>query len=127
MRREYSPADIRKSLPDVLRTFMRSRIHPATVTGNELNYAGSLTLSPELLEAADIPHMNWCRSSTSAVAVHEQVDGAHNLSWGYQPWRAGVSPEWAVVRRGVCAARESGTTASPDPQVDEAATQLAGG
>ena len=44
----------------MLRTFMRSKIHRATVTGSDLNYAGSLTLTPELLKAADI-------------AVHELV------------------------------------------------------
>jgi aspartate 1-decarboxylase len=33
---------------------MRSKIHRATVTGSDLNYVGSLTLSPELLKAADI-------------------------------------------------------------------------
>jgi aspartate 1-decarboxylase len=38
----------------MLRTFMHSKIHRATVTGSDLNYIGSLTLSPELLEAADI-------------------------------------------------------------------------
>ena len=38
----------------MLRTFMRSKIHRATVTGSDLDYVGSLTLSPELLKAADI-------------------------------------------------------------------------
>jgi len=38
----------------MLRSFMRSKIHRATVTGSDLNYVGSLTLSPELLKAADI-------------------------------------------------------------------------
>jgi aspartate 1-decarboxylase len=38
----------------MLHTFMRSKIHRATVTGSDLNYVGSLTLSPELLKAADI-------------------------------------------------------------------------
>jgi aspartate 1-decarboxylase len=38
----------------MLRTFMNSKIHRATVTDSNLNYVGSLTLSPELLEAADI-------------------------------------------------------------------------
>ena len=33
---------------------MRSKIHRATVTDSDLNYVGSLTLSPELLKAADI-------------------------------------------------------------------------
>ena len=38
----------------MLRTFLRSKIHRATVTGSDLDYVGSLTLSPELLKAADI-------------------------------------------------------------------------
>jgi aspartate 1-decarboxylase len=38
----------------VLRTFLRSKIHRATVTGSDLDYVGSLTLSTELLKAADI-------------------------------------------------------------------------
>jgi aspartate 1-decarboxylase len=38
----------------MLRTFMHSKIHRATVTDSNLNYIGSLTLSPELLDAADI-------------------------------------------------------------------------
>ena len=38
----------------MLRTFLHSKIHRATVTGSDLNYVGSLTLSPELLKAADI-------------------------------------------------------------------------
>jgi aspartate 1-decarboxylase len=38
----------------MLRTFMRSKIHRATVTDSQLHYVGSLTLSPELLRAADI-------------------------------------------------------------------------
>jgi aspartate 1-decarboxylase len=38
----------------MLRTFMRSKIHRATITDSDLNYVGSLTLSPELLDAADI-------------------------------------------------------------------------
>jgi aspartate 1-decarboxylase len=36
------------------RTFMNGKIHRATVTGSELSYVGSLTLSPELLDAAGI-------------------------------------------------------------------------
>ena len=38
----------------MLRTFLRSETHRAMVTGSDLNYVGSLTMSPELLEAADI-------------------------------------------------------------------------
>ncbi|MFJ1792326.1 aspartate 1-decarboxylase [Kitasatospora griseola] len=36
------------------RTFMHSKIHRATVTDSNLNYVGSITISPELLEAAEI-------------------------------------------------------------------------
>lgn len=36
------------------RTFMRAKIHRATITDSDLNYVGSLTLSPELLEAAGL-------------------------------------------------------------------------
>jgi aspartate 1-decarboxylase len=44
----------RLGICNMLRTFMRSKIHRATVTDSDLNYVGSLTISPELLEAADI-------------------------------------------------------------------------
>jgi aspartate 1-decarboxylase len=33
---------------------MKSKIHRATVTGADLHYVGSITLDPELLDAADI-------------------------------------------------------------------------
>lgn len=39
------------------RRMLKSKIHRATVTHADLSYEGSITLSPELLEAADIlPH-----------------------------------------------------------------------
>jgi aspartate 1-decarboxylase len=42
------------------RTMLKSKIHRATVTDSDLHYVGSITVDPELLEAADI-------------LVHEQV------------------------------------------------------
>lgn len=36
------------------RTFMHSKIHRATVTDSNLNYVGSVTISPELLAVARI-------------------------------------------------------------------------
>ncbi len=36
------------------RTMLKSKIHRATVTDCDLNYVGSITIDPELLEAADI-------------------------------------------------------------------------
>lgn len=36
------------------RTMMKSKIHRATVTGADLNYVGSITLDPALMERADL-------------------------------------------------------------------------
>jgi aspartate 1-decarboxylase len=33
---------------------LKSKVHRATVTGSDLHYVGSLTMDPDLLEAADI-------------------------------------------------------------------------
>ncbi|MGW1871407.1 aspartate 1-decarboxylase [Streptomyces mauvecolor] len=38
----------------MLRTFMNSKIHRATISDSNLNYVGSITISPELLDAAGI-------------------------------------------------------------------------
>ena len=37
-----------------MRTMLKSKIHRATVTGADINYQGSVTLDPLLMEAADI-------------------------------------------------------------------------
>ena len=36
------------------RTMLKSKLHRATVTGSDLNYVGSITVDPDLLEAADL-------------------------------------------------------------------------
>lgn len=33
---------------------LKSKIHRATITGSDLNYVGSITIDPDLLDAADI-------------------------------------------------------------------------
>jgi aspartate 1-decarboxylase len=38
----------------MLRTMCKSKIHRATVTGADLNYVGSITIDPLLMEAADL-------------------------------------------------------------------------
>lgn len=38
----------------MLRTFMNAKIHRATITDSNLDYVGSITISPELLDAAGI-------------------------------------------------------------------------
>ena len=37
-----------------MRTMLRSKVHRATVTQADLNYEGSITLDPLMMEAADI-------------------------------------------------------------------------
>ncbi len=44
----------------MIRTMLKSKIHRATITDSDLHYVGSITVDPDLLEAADID-------------VHEQV------------------------------------------------------
>ena len=36
------------------RVMCKSKLHRATVTGADLNYVGSITIDPELMEAADL-------------------------------------------------------------------------
>lgn len=36
------------------RTMLKSKVHRATVTQSDLHYVGSLTLDPDLMEAADL-------------------------------------------------------------------------
>lgn len=38
----------------MIRTMLKSKVHRATITDSDLNYVGSITMDPELLEAADI-------------------------------------------------------------------------
>lgn len=37
-----------------MRVMLKSKVHRATVTGADIDYEGSITLDPELMEAADI-------------------------------------------------------------------------
>jgi aspartate 1-decarboxylase len=39
---------------NAMRTMLKSKIHHATVTGADINYEGSITLDPALMDAADI-------------------------------------------------------------------------
>ena len=51
------------------RTMLKSKIHRATVTDCDLHYVGSITIDPELLDAADI-------SEFEQVAVVDIDNGA---------------------------------------------------
>ncbi len=63
----------------LLRTFLRAKIHRATVTGADLDYVGSITIDANLMDAADIDHLekveiyditNGARLSTYALRGH---------------------------------------------------------
>ncbi len=52
----------------MIREFFKAKLHKATVTQADLNYEGSLTVDPDLLDAA-------------GIAVHEKVD-IYNITNG---------------------------------------------
>ena len=38
----------------MIRTMLKSKVHRARVTGSDLHYVGSITIDPDLLDAADV-------------------------------------------------------------------------
>jgi aspartate 1-decarboxylase len=63
---------------------LKSKIHRATVTGSDLHYVGSITIDPELLEAADMLEFeqvavvdvdNGARFETYTIAGGERGSG----------------------------------------------------
>jgi len=74
----------------LLRTFLRAKIHRATVTDADLDYVGSVTIDADLMEAIDLDHLervdiwdvtNGARISTYAMRGRSgsgviQINGA---------------------------------------------------
>src|SRR5947199_7181270 len=54
---------------NAMRTMLKSKIHRATVTGADVDYEGSITLDPDLMDAADI-------LPNEAVAVWDVTNGS---------------------------------------------------
>ncbi len=52
-----------------LRTFLRAKIHRATVTAADLDYVGSITIDADLMDAADIDHLE-------EVDIYDITNGA---------------------------------------------------
>ncbi len=50
------------------RVMLKSKIHRATITDCDLHYVGSITIDPDLLEAADILEHEQVECSTSTTA-----------------------------------------------------------
>lgn len=53
----------------LLRTFLRAKIHRATVTEADLDYVGSVTVDSDLLDAADLDHLEQ-------VEIYDITNGA---------------------------------------------------
>lgn len=53
----------------LLRTFLRAKIHRATVTMADLDYVGSVTIDADLMDAADIDHLE-------EVDIYDITNGA---------------------------------------------------
>lgn len=75
-----------------MRTMLKSKIHRATVTGADVNYEGSITLDPVLMEAADIlPY--------EQVHVVDVTNGARLVTYAIE----GARGEGEVVLNGAAA------------------------
>jgi len=62
------------------RTMLKSKIHRATVTGSDLHYVGSITIDPELLEAADIrPHEQVAVVDAGTLLPPRELSGSIRL------------------------------------------------
>jgi aspartate 1-decarboxylase len=58
----------------MLRTLLRAKIHRATVTAADIEYVGSVTIDAELMEAADLDHLErveiWDVTSGARVTTY---------------------------------------------------------
>jgi aspartate 1-decarboxylase len=64
-----------------MRIMLKSKIHRATVTGADVNYEGSITLDPVLMEAADIlpyEQVHVVDVNNGARLVTYAIEGAPN-------------------------------------------------
>jgi aspartate 1-decarboxylase len=75
------------------RTMCKSKIHRATVTGADLNYVGSITIDPVLMEAADLMEFEQ-------VAVVNVNNGSRFETYVIpgEPGRGGVCLNGAAAR-----------------------------
>jgi aspartate 1-decarboxylase len=66
----------------MLRTFLRAKIHRATVTAADLDYVGSVTVDADLMEAADLDHLErveiWDVTSGARVNTYAMRGCAGN-------------------------------------------------
>ena len=73
------------------RRMLKSKIHRATVTGADLNYVGSISIGPELLDAADI-------AEHEQVAVLDVNNGARFETYAIVGQRGEVCLNGAAAR-----------------------------
>jgi aspartate 1-decarboxylase len=78
----------------MLRTFLKSKIHRATVTRTDLHYPGSITIDEALLEAADIlpyekvqvVNLNNGARLETYVMVGKKNSGVVGMNGGMARW-----------------------------------------
>ena len=73
------------------RRMMKSKIHRATVTGTEVDYAGSISLDPDLMKRADI--VPW-----EQVAVLDVDNGARFETYAIEGESGQVQVNGAAAR-----------------------------
>ena len=88
------------------RTMLKSKIHRATVTDCDLHYVGSITIDPDLLEAADILRARAGRTSSTSTTAPAS-----------RPTRSPASAARATMKVNGAAARlvHRGDTSSSSP------------
>jgi aspartate 1-decarboxylase len=75
----------------MFRTMMKSKIHRATVTGANLDYVGSITLDPQLMQLADIREFEQ-------VAVLDIENGARFETYAMEGGAGDVIVNGAAAR-----------------------------
>jgi len=64
------------------RTMLKSKIHRATITDSDLHYVGSVTVDPDLLEAADILEHGQIKINGAAARLVHTGDTVILISYG---------------------------------------------
>lgn len=108
------------------RTLLKSKIHRAVLTATELEYEGSITVPPELMEAADlVPHervqvLNLSTGDRLETYVIEGTAGSKEICLNGPAARQGVPGDEIIVASYAAYDEEEATAHEPTVvQVDD--------
>lgn len=70
----------------MIRTFLKSKIHQATVTGADINYEGSIGIDPGLCEKADLKEFYRVKMLLDLFAVFSKpgTGGLEIIKYDYR-------------------------------------------